>query len=226
MSLCGCTVKKNIHMQDEIDTVLQQVLSAKIFDSNMNKPLYSYYLAPSIGRHTSTSISTVLNDHGKRFVMNLNVASITQKDDATSNTALVSFLDPVVHSEGEYVDSEEATHRYVVNIYEKNGWYMTEFTSDTVIFYAVEDALSSVEIVKDMMQIARSVKVNDAKVIDAYANRNTVNYKSEKIELFKQVVPESGRIEELFEEPSSKEDTSQRNEDGPKQFTNSEDVSE
>ena len=48
----------------------------------------------------------------------------------------------------------------------------------------------------------------------------------EKIELFKQVVPESGRIEELFEEPSSKEDTSQRNEDGPKQFTNSEDVSE
>ena len=54
----------------------------------------------------------------------------------------------------------------------------------------------------------------------------TVNYKSEKIELFKQVVPESGRIEELFEEPSSKEDTSQRNEDGPKQFTNSEDVSE
>ena len=103
---------------------------------------------------------------------------------------------------------------------------MTEFTSDTVIFYAVEDALSSVEIVKDMMQIARSVKVDDAKVIDAYANRNTVNYKSEKIQLFKQVVPESGRIEELFEEPSSKEDTSQRNEDGPKQFTNSEDVSE
>ena len=68
MSLCGCTVKKNIHMQDEIDTVLQQALSAKIFDSNMNKPLYSYYLAPSIGRHASTSISTVLNDHGKRFI--------------------------------------------------------------------------------------------------------------------------------------------------------------
>ncbi len=226
--LTGCSVKNNVNLQQELESSLLKGNESKIYQMNMHKKLFSYYLQPSIGRHQSTMCSTVLDDRGRKFIMNLNVASIIQgKYYNESETSIVSDMNsPIAQSSGEYIDTNETTHTYQVNIYEVDKYYITVFTSDTVEFYSVLDALSTPEIIQDMLVIARSIKVDTNAVIEEYSNKNTVTYKSEKIELFEQIVPESGRIEELFEDTQEEEDTTERNEDGPKQITNSDDVSE
>ncbi len=226
--LSSCTVKTTIDLQSEIESSLASASEAKIFASNINKPLYSYYLPPSIGRNKSTQNSSVLNDRGRKFIMNLNVASIIQEKyySETDETQTNDFQDTIVKCVGEYIDVDEETHAYEVSIYEMNGYYVTVFHSDVVEFYSVLDALSTCDIVKDMLRIARSMRVDTDAVIQAYSNKKTVDYKSEKIELFEQIVPESGRIEELFDDIETNEDTTERNEDGPKKITTTDDISE
>lgn len=224
--LSSCTVKTYIDLQSELESSLASANDAKIFTSNINKPLYSYYLSPSIGRNKSTQTSSILNDRGRKFVMNLNVASIIQEKYYSETEQTDDFQDPIVKCEGEYIDVDETTHSYTVTTYEMNDYYVTVFHSDVVEFYSVLDALSTCDIVKDMLRIARSMRVDTDAVIQAYSNKKTVDYKSEKIELFEQIVPESGRIEELFDDTETEEDTSERNEDGPKKITTTDDNSE
>lgn len=227
--LSGCTVKTNINLQEELESALIEGNSETIYQNNMNKKLYSYYLPTSIGRNYSTQCSSILNDRGRKFIMNLNIAAIIQGQyyNESENSFVSDLNSPIAQSSGEYVDTNEKTHSYEVSIYEINGYYISIFSSDTVEFYSVLDALSSCEIIKDMLMIARSINVDKNAVLKKYSNKNTVDYKSEKIELFEQIVPESGRIEELFEDTQNDgEDTTEKNEDGPKQITNTDDVSE
>lgn len=226
LMLSSCTVKTSIDLQSELESSLASANDAKIFTSNINKPLYSYYLPPSIGRNKSTQTSSILNDRGRKFVMNLNVASIIQEKYYSETEQTDDFHDPIVKCEGEYIDVDEITHSYTVTTYEMNDYYVTVFHSDVVEFYSVLDALSTCDIVEDMLRISRSMRVDTDAVIQAYSNKKTVDYKSEKIELFEQIVPESGRIEELFDNTETEEDTSERNEDGPKKITTTDDISE
>lgn len=226
LMLSSCTVKTSIDLQSELESSLASANDAKIFTSNINKPLYSYYLPPSIGRNKSTQTSSILNDRGRKFVMNLNVASIIQEKYYSETEQTDDFQDPIVKCEGEYIDVDETTHSYTVTTYEMNDYYVTVFHSDVVEFYSVLDALSTCDIVEDMLRISRSMRVDTDAVIQAYSNKKTVDYKSEKIELFEQIVPESGRIEELFDNTETEEDTSERNEDGPKKITTTDDISE
>ena len=228
LMLSSCTVKTSIDLQSELESSLASANEVKIFTSNINKPLYSYYLPPSIGRNKSTQTSSVLNDRGRKFVMNLNVASIIQEKyySETEQMQTNDFQDPIAQCEGEYIDVDETTHSYTVSTYDMSGYYVTVFHSDVVEFYSVLDALSTCDIVKDMLRIARSMRIDTDAVIQAYSNKKTVDYKSEKIELFEQIVPESGRIEELFDNTETEEDTTERNEDGPKKITTTDDISE
>lgn len=226
--LSSCTVKTSIDLQSELENALASANTSKIFTSNINKPFYSYYLPASIGRNKSTQCSSVLNDRGRKFIMNLNVPAIIQEKyySETDQTQTNDFQNPIAKCEGEYIDDDEQTHSYEVFTYEMSGYYVTVFHSDVVEFYSVLDALSTCDIVKDMLRIARSMRVDTDAVIQAYSNKKTVDYKSEKIELFKQIVPESGRIEELFDDTENTEDTTERNEDGPKKITPTEDNAE
>lgn len=221
--LTGCTYERDFNLQEELQTALQSATKETILPTNMTKPMYAYTLPAHIGRNQSTQSATVLNDRNRQFIMNLNVSRILHKEADTLTQQ--DFKETVAQVSGEYVDTEEQTHQYDVDVYEQNGYYITVFDSDTVQFYAVSDALSACALSEDMLLIARSVKVNKEVVEETYAFKTTVNYESEKIELFEKIVPESGRIEELFEDSNSNQGEVEKNEDGPKQFTNEQDTS-
>lgn len=224
-SLCmmGCTYKSDFHLQEELQTMLQQATSETILRANMHKTMYAYYLPAHIGRHLSTRSASVLNDRGRQFIMNLNVASILNEERIPTTSTFDTVIATV---DGEYIDTQETTHTYTVHVYEENGYYITFFESDTVQFYAISDAISACELAYDMLVIARSMEVDVAEVKETYANTSTVHYESEKIELFDKIVPESGRVEELFEDSTSNDGEVERNEDGLKQFTNEQDTSQ
>lgn len=222
--LMGCTIQTNVNLQDKITQAIQKTSNETIHSSNMNKPYYSYYLPEHIGRLTSTQSGSILNDRGRKFIMNLNVASIVNTSYYTDVETSINTDDlnnPVVSIDGEYIDGEDTTHAYHVSVYQVDTQYLLEFTSNTVQFYSISDALSTIELVEDMYIIARSIKVDTNEVLAAYSNKDTIDYQSEKIELFEQLVPESGRVEELFEDYADSIDSDEeRNEDGPKQITN------
>lgn len=226
--LSGCSTK-TIDLQNTLNQTMAETTAEKVFNNNMNKQLYSYYLPTNIGRYQSTQSTNVFSDRGRKFIMNLNVANIIQeayyKDQEAEQTT--SFKDPIAQLEGGYEDGQKSYHAYTVSVFDQQGYYITAFESDVVEFYAVSDACSVAELCKDMMRIARSLKVNVVEVKNTYSNKKTVDYKSEKIELFEQLVPESGRVEELFENKNEDiDDASDKNEDGPKQITNAQDAIE
>lgn len=221
--LTGCSIKKDVSLQDEITKQLEKTSQETIRSTNMNKDYYSYYLPEHIGRLSSTKSGSILNDRDRKFIMNLNVASIVNTNYTGVETPLNTedLSDPIVSIDGEYNDRDENTHSYHVSVYSIDSQYLLEFTSDTVQFYSISDALSTLDLVDDMYVIARSMKVDTNEVISAYSNADTIDYQSEKIELFEQLVPESGRVEELFEDYSENIDgDEEKNEDGPKQITN------
>ena len=228
MFLTGCTTK-TIDLQSELNRAMESSCAEKIFSNTMNKQLYSYYLPENIGRFQSTQSTNVFSDRGRKFIMNLNVPNIIQdayyKDNETHTSS--SLNGAVAQVNGKYNDSQKNAHGYTLSVYDQQGYYVTVFESDVVEFYSVSDAYSAVALSKDMMKIARSLKVNTSEVKKVYSNKKIVDYKSEKMELFEQVVPESGRIEELFEDSNNNtNDASDKNENGPKQITNTEDATE
>ena len=226
--LSGCSTK-TIDLQNTINQALAESTAEKLFSNNMNKQLYSYYLPTNIGRYQSTQSTNVFCDRGRKFIMNLNVANIIQdayyKDQEAEQAT--SFKEPIAQLDGGYADGQESYHAYTVSVYDQQGYYITVFESDVVEFYAVSNACSVAALCKDMMRIARSLKVNVTEVKNMYSHKQNVDYKSEKIELFEQLVPESGRVEELFDNKNDDtDDASEKNEDGPKQITNAEDAIE
>lgn len=222
--LTGCTLQSNVDLQNEITESIATSSTYTIHTPNISKTYYSYYLPVNIGRMQSTSSGNILNDRGRQFVMNLNVSSIINSNyytEANSSLSTDSLSDPVAYIEGEYTDINESIHSYHISVYKVDYEYLLEMRSDTVEFYSISDALSTIQLAQDMYEIARSIEVNTNAVLATYSNKDTIDYQSEKIELFEQLVPESGRVEELFEDYNdSNEDDTEKNEDGPKQITN------
>lgn len=224
LMLSGCTYQSTFHLQDALNEELSLSQQSTIFKPNMNKKYYSYYLYPYIGRHKSVQSGNVLNYRGTQFVMNLNIESlINQKYYTDADENADSFIDASAYGNGEYIDYWNQTHTYEVDIYNQNDYYVTVFKSDTVEFYAVSDAVKSVELAGEMLKMARSVSVNTSEIISAYSYKETIDYENEKVELFQSVAPESGRIEELFEDYSESIEEEEKNESEPKQITTSQD---
>lgn len=218
--LSGCTYQTSFNVQDALNEEIASAEAAAVFSPNMNKEYYSYYLYPYVGRHKSTQTANVLNYHGTQFVMNLNISSLINQEyyqDAASEEYAIGNL--IASSNGEYIDYWSDTHTYQADIYEQNDYYIVVFTTDTVEFYAVTGPIMATKLSGIMLKMARSVKTDQAAVITAYSYSKTVDYQNEKIELFKSVSPESGRIEELFEDYTESEEEIEKNENGPKQIT-------
>lgn len=222
--LTGCTLQTEVSLQDEITKQLEKSAQETLRSANMNKTYYAYYLPEHIGRLSSSQTGSILNDRGRKFIMNLNVACIVNSNYYTGVETSLNTKDltnSIVSIDGEYSDYQEETHQYHVSVYPIDNQYLLEFTSDTVQFYSLSDALSTTDLVDDMYIISRTIKVDTKEVLSAFSNKDTIDYQSEKIELFEQLVPESGRVEELFDDyNNSGIDEDDKNDDGPKQITN------
>lgn len=201
--LTGCTLHPTIDLQKTLEQNIAKVQKEKISLPSNNKPYYSYYIEPSIGRISSNGTSNVLLYDGNPFVMNLNITGLISTKYYTFDIeeSLPFKKDKIVaKTKDNYVDIKNHEHAFIVNIYQIEDYYMTVFVSDTVDFYAITDLLTSAKISGVMLDIARSVAVKEDAVIADYYNQKTEVYEEEKIKLFDSIAPENGRIEELFDD--------------------------
>lgn len=209
--LSGCTVERKADLQDLLSERISSALSATVSEPDHNKKFYSYYISPGIGRMEGDSTGNIFNYEGTRFLMNLNISSIINSryyKGMEDDSEILNQNCRKAHVSGNYQDPDGDVHDFSAAIYDLgNQNYLTAIRTDTVDFCSVSDALKAADLAGQMIQIARTVKVSSDAVLSAYSRKETVTFTGEKIQLFDAVAPESGRVEELFDDNDSSGDT-------------------
>lgn len=198
--LAGCTT----YAQDltaVVNDKLAEVQSEPAGKPYYNSTYYYYYVDPSIGRISSDRTSNVLAMNGTKFVMNLNVPGIIQSTyytDAAAADSTVQGLTTSVSTSGSYIDYDGNENEYQVYIYQMDGSYYTIVSTPTMEFYSFSGKYEAAEIAAEMVRIARSVRIRKDQVLADFSNRQVISYSRKKLELFQNIAPENGVVDELF----------------------------
>ncbi len=206
--LSGCT-KMSDDLSAEISNKINETLSEKASSPTYNHEYYFYSIEPSVGRIDSTLTSNTFSYNGTKFIMNLNIPNIL--GNASEDSKLSSST--VYENSGEYIDYNEVSHHYDLYIYEVSYGKIIQLTTDYMVFYSVCSQNEVPSLVEVMLDIAKTIKIDENKIKVDYSDRELITYKREQLELFKNITPENGAVDELFDNNQIIEET-ETNEDG------------
>lgn len=201
MLLCGCTAGTG-DLQSDLNARMAKVNGESAHRPVYSKDFYSYYVQPDIGRIRSDQVSSVFMKDGTKFVMNLNVPQIVNDryydaqaagDEVAVNAVLQA------ESQGTYLDYTDKEHPFDLRIYQLNDQYYAWLQTDTAEFYSVCGQLQALQMGEEFLRIARTVRVDEKEVVSAYSKQTTISYTRKKLQLFQNIAPESGSVQELFE---------------------------
>lgn len=200
--LSGCTKMSN-DFSTEISNKITEALNDKASSPTYNHEYYFYSIEPSVGRIESTLTSNTFTYNGTKFIMNLNIPNILgtpNEDNKLSNST-------IYENSGEYIDYNDASHQYSLYIYEVSYGKIIQLTTDYMVFYSVCSQNEAPALVEVMLDIAKTIKIDENKIKVDYSDRELITYKREQLELFKNITPENGAVDELFENDQITEET-------------------
>ena len=195
--LTGCA-QSNLSMQERLEQEITTVSSLPIPGASHRKPFYTYYTEPSIGHYRSTETSNEFSFQSTKFVLNLNVQAIM--DSSTDITQSIYTQKPIAIYSGSFQNMLDETVSYVCEIYQVDRYYAVFFTSSTVNLFGVTYAGDAAELAGKMYSIARSVIVRKDVVSKVYSHESAIDYEGEAINLYKDIAPEEGTLQELIED--------------------------
>jgi hypothetical protein len=196
----GCT-KFSGSYEDELNRRVERAVTCRVAQPNYAHDVYSYYREPSVGRISSDVTSNTFLMDGVKFVMNLRVSSIINQKyyaDAPDSSTLMN-MEQIAESTGTFLDYTGSEHPFRVTLYQLAEQIYVYTVTDQVEFFAIASGLQALQTAETMVRMARSVRVDNDAVIAEYSGRQTIDYSRKRLELFQNIVPENGVIEELFE---------------------------
>ena len=195
--LTGCA-QSNLSMQERLEQEITTVSSLPIPGASHRKPFYTYYTEPSIGHYRSTETSNEFSFQSIKFVLNLNVQAIM--DSSTDITQSIYTQKPIAIYSGSFQNMLDETVDYVCEIYQVNHDYAVFFTSSVANLFGVAQAGNAAELAGKMYSIARSVIVRKDAVLQVYTHESAIDYEGEAINLYKDIAPEEGTLQELIDD--------------------------
>ncbi len=195
--LTGCR-ESSLSMQERLDEKITAVSALPIPSASHRKPFYTYYTEPSIGHYRSTETSNEFSYQSTKFVMNLNVQAIM--DSSTDIVQSIYTQQPIAKNTGSFQNTLDESVSYVCEIYQVDRYYAVFFTSSTVNLFGVTYAGDAAELAGKMYSIARSVIVRKDVVSQVYSHESAIDYEGEAINLYKDIAPEEGTLQELIED--------------------------
>ena len=81
-----------------------------------------------------------------------------------------------------------------------NHHYAVFFTSSAANLFGVAQVGNAVELAGKMYSIARSVIVRKDVVLQVYTHESAIDYEGEAINLYKDIAPEEGTLQELIDD--------------------------
>ena len=198
--LAGCKELSG-SLQEELNERVQSAITSETASPNYSHGTYSYYREPTLGRISSEETSNTFTDRGVKFVMNLKVSTII--NDKFYNGESVSSApkdrSPSASASGTFIDYAGKEHPYSIVLYELDDDVYTYAETDLVEFFAISTELQALHLSETMLRLARTISVDPDAVVAAYSSRQTIEYSRKRLELFHNIVPENGVIDELFE---------------------------
>lgn len=196
LMLTGCAVNGSNESEIRLVEGVEAVLSASFDQPNYTKEYYTYYLPSDVGRYNGDALSNTFNYAGTDFIMNLNVEYILDEED--SDELLVTEDGAIFTDEGSYQDTEGTVHGYTILIHALTRGYVCYVHTDYTDYFALCDYVSAMKLPEKMLRIARSVHIDKERIQNDFQLRLPVTYKTHKIELFQNMAPVDGTLEELL----------------------------
>lgn len=196
--LAGCS-RMSVDFSSEVRQIIQNSLQQEMIPSNYNNPYYSYYLAPNVGRIYADGTSNIFSYYGVQFVMNLNISNVIFSHSDRSILPTGGH-EPYFDMDGEFVDTFGDFHDYLIQVYEMNPKeFITYVSSDFVSFYSVSTKNEIPELVGEMIKIARSIQIDEEEIFNHFSTQQVILNERKQLELFQNITPENGVIDELFD---------------------------
>lgn len=204
--LGGCSRVTGSGYGDLLAESAEQAVSRQCDTPNCTKEFYSYYLPPEIGRLSGNVSGNLLCWNGTHFVMNLNVSAVLREtyfQDAAEEVPVLDRKKAILSLDGTYEDSFGEEQVFEIMIHDLGGSYSCYVHTESSDFFAVTDLLTAVTIPAKMLRIARSVRIDAEEIAAAYSTKSEISYQASRIQLFENLAPENGTIDELLIDGSS-----------------------
>lgn len=170
--------------------------------NNIQKPLYTFYLPPHIGRIQSTETASILRVGNINILMNLDVIDVIADTYYASGNVfkqLVAQTQSVVSFEGTLTTTQQKPIAYKVTVIDiGNREVLLTLESGYFIMTAIVPIGEAATILEDMVLMVRSAIVDTDEVLLSYSTRESIDYQQETINLFEQIAPESGSVLDMI----------------------------
>ena len=185
-------------VEQRTDAVLAQTEKQQAGRPNYDHRYYTYYLQPDIGRISSDDTGNVFSFNGVKFTMNLNVPAIINSAYYAGVSQETPAGKELLKHEGKYKDADNIEHMYVLSLYRAGELVYIDYTDDRVHMSACTAEGNVPDTAGAMLATAMSVHVDRVLVLDTFSHREMISSTRKKLDLFENVSPESGVIDELL----------------------------
>ena len=189
---CGSAVP----LADQLDQTIAKTMAITIPFTNHRKETISYYVPTNVGILEQQETSSVFVLGESEFLFTLNVTNIIAENEDPSGRG-IDISNAIYTNSGMYTDVDGSDHPYTMSILDMGGAYYVLFDTPKISFYGLTNPIECDAVVQAMIRILKSAEIDDDTIIATYDREEAA--KSEKIELdlFDEVIPENGRLEEI-----------------------------
>lgn len=197
--LCACSNK--ISIQKQLDDVFTNEQETKVRANNYTDYV-EYYLPSDVCEESCEPLSFAFGVDDCRFIMNINVSNIINSK-YYKNIKLLDegFFDNeylVYDYTGKFVDINNQTNNFFINVYEYEDECLVYFVSSKVNYYGYCSVDKIKLLVSKIMQMVKATNVLDEKIITDFSSIDVVDYEKSTVNLFGNTMPKEGRIEEFI----------------------------
>lgn len=210
--LSGCTTVEN--KMKKIENLVNELEYSTYQISNNNfKEYYNYYIGINNDSISNDEFNNTIRTDKIIVNQNINVNGILyeyhNEEDYTLDS-ISKINKPVYSDKSSYLDNYEKEIPYLLEIYNKGDKYYLFLQTSQVIFDGLFYLSELDDVLKIIFVTAKSLVVNEEKLISKFSLEDTIEIQRENVDLFKGVVPVNGPLTEILkgsvEKDKKKED--------------------
>jgi len=195
--LVGCSkISDELKITEQVSSIAELSVN---YDNNNFKEYYSYFTNVDVGKISSNEVSSVLTVSDNEFVMNLKVNNIINDELYNSEYLEVYDIKELKYENDGIYLSNGIKYNYEYNVYSLNdNDYLLLLDTEYLGFSAIAELNQLPEIAYEMINIAKSVNIDNDLIVNQFSNKNVIDHEKETIKLFEQKIAVNGTIEEMI----------------------------
>lgn len=197
--LCSCGYTNNINEELDRIFVSEDLIKKR---ANNYSTYIEYYLPSDVYEGECNEISYSFNIDGGLFVMNISISNILNSNlYENRNLSDEGYFDEknIVYSkQGRFVNLNNEDTEFFFRVYEYENMYFINLMSNELIFYGKCSKDKVTILASKIYEMAKASNVHDDKIVTDFSNIDVIDYERSEINLFEDIFPINGRIDDLM----------------------------